>query len=266
MCQRQDGWVDQLPHPSLSHFFTSAKTQVRNLCKGETDVTHHRRVRGEDEIDINGSIVVASIPTFRTTWTKSLEFCGLRPCIWRVQASREEAWATIRTVFPVWKRLDICWNLHLLWHAEHALNCGCTEKKTCNIMKPWTHFQFHFTQILALGQDLSGYLEASADVGVVGLWHCQLTYRIMRSGDKNRDRRLKSNLTPRPPFFQLIINVFGYQVMLLIDSGPTPDILVKVFQFGVFYLKNKWVTALYGFKPGYYKWILPLVETRPMTF
>lgn len=42
--------------------------------------------------------------TFRTTWTKSFEFCGVRPRIWRVQASSEEAWATIRTVFPVWKR------------------------------------------------------------------------------------------------------------------------------------------------------------------
>jgi len=38
--------------------------------------------------------------TFRTTWTKSLEFWGLSPCIWRVQASREEAWATISTVSP----------------------------------------------------------------------------------------------------------------------------------------------------------------------
>ena len=39
--------------------------------------------------------------TFRTTCTKSLEFWGLRPCICRVHASREDAWATISTVFPV---------------------------------------------------------------------------------------------------------------------------------------------------------------------
>lgn len=38
MCQRQDGWVDQLPHPGLSHFFTSTKAQVRNLYKDKTDV------------------------------------------------------------------------------------------------------------------------------------------------------------------------------------------------------------------------------------
>lgn len=31
MCQRQDGWVDQLPNPGLSHFFRSTKTQVWNL-------------------------------------------------------------------------------------------------------------------------------------------------------------------------------------------------------------------------------------------
>lgn len=38
--------------------------------------------------------------TFRTTWMKSLALCGLRPCSWRVQASKEEAWATISTLFP----------------------------------------------------------------------------------------------------------------------------------------------------------------------
>lgn len=38
--------------------------------------------------------------TFRTTWMKSLVFCGPRPCSWRVQASKEEAWATISTLFP----------------------------------------------------------------------------------------------------------------------------------------------------------------------
>lgn len=38
--------------------------------------------------------------TFRTTWMKSLGLCGLRPCSWRVHASKEDAWATISTLFP----------------------------------------------------------------------------------------------------------------------------------------------------------------------
>lgn len=43
---------------------------------------------------------ICSEQTFRTTWTKSLALCGLRPCSWRVQASKEDAWATISTLFP----------------------------------------------------------------------------------------------------------------------------------------------------------------------
>ena len=104
MCQRQDGWVDQLPHPGLSHFFTGAKTQVRNLHRGDRCcmLGKERRHKEEEWTENEWSTVgKSSTPTFRTTWTKSLEFCGVRPWIWRVQASREEAWATIRTVFPV---------------------------------------------------------------------------------------------------------------------------------------------------------------------
>ena len=37
------------------------------------------------------------------------------------------------------------------------------------------------TQVVALGQDLPGHLEAPADVGVVGLRHHQLTDGDMRS-------------------------------------------------------------------------------------
>ncbi len=43
---------------------------------------------------------MSSEQTFRTTWMKSLVLCGLRPCSWRVQASKEDAWATISTLFP----------------------------------------------------------------------------------------------------------------------------------------------------------------------
>lgn len=38
-----------------------------------------------------------------------------------------------------------------------------------------------FTQTFALCQNLSGHLEAPADVGVVGLRHGQFAYRMMRS-------------------------------------------------------------------------------------
>ena len=48
--------------------------------------------------------------------------------------------------------------------------------------------------------------------------------------------------------------------MLLSDSGPTLDILVEVFQFGVFCSKNVSVTALYGLKPGYYNRIFLLAD------
>lgn len=38
---------------------------------------------------------------FRTICTKSLEFCGDKPWSWQVHASREDAWATIRMLFPL---------------------------------------------------------------------------------------------------------------------------------------------------------------------
>lgn len=38
---------------------------------------------------------------FRTICTKSLEFCGESPWSWQVQASREDACATIRMLFPL---------------------------------------------------------------------------------------------------------------------------------------------------------------------
>ena len=50
------------------------------------------------------------------------------------------------------------------------------------------------------------------------------------------------------------------EVVLLSDSGPTLDILVKVFQFGIFCSKNVSVIALYGLKPGYYNQIFLLAE------
>lgn len=72
------------------------KTQMCMLSK--KSIGKGRSYKGNQRRNWNATL------TFRTTWTKSLEFWGLRPCIWRVQASREEAWATNRTVFPVWKR------------------------------------------------------------------------------------------------------------------------------------------------------------------
>lgn len=48
----------------------------------------------------------------------------------------------------------------------------------------------------------------------------------------------KEQLNPKIYFFLLKTNVFRDKVALLIDSGPTPNVLVKVFQFGVFCGKN----------------------------
>lgn len=56
MCQRQDRWVDQLPHPSLSNFFTSTKTQVRNLYKEETDVACHENRRDEERTELKEAL------------------------------------------------------------------------------------------------------------------------------------------------------------------------------------------------------------------
>ncbi len=56
MCQRQDGWVDQLPHPGLSHFFASAETQVRNLQKEETDVHVIKGKTDEERIEMKDAL------------------------------------------------------------------------------------------------------------------------------------------------------------------------------------------------------------------
>lgn len=55
-------------------------------------------------------------------------------------------------------------------------------------------------------------------------------------------------------------NVSGYKIVLLNDSGPTVDILVKVCQRGVLCCKNITVTALWGLKISYSSRISLLAE------
>lgn len=59
-------------------------------------------------------------------------------------------------------------------------------------------------------------------------------------------------------FFLLKTNVFVFELVLMIDSAPTLDVLVKVFQFGIFCYNNKRVSAPYGLKPGCCNYILLL--------
>lgn len=54
MCQRQDGRVDQLPHPGLSQFFTGAKAQVRNLRTDKMDV--HVIIEKEDRMEMKEAL------------------------------------------------------------------------------------------------------------------------------------------------------------------------------------------------------------------
>lgn len=144
--------------------------------------------------------------TFRTTWTKSFEFCGVRPCIWRVQASSEEAWATIRTVFPVWNgggRAACCeWHSLSTPFLETQLKCSLKVAYYCAITNTVRNtkkihtlrsfnsgfttrkFKKEFTKVFALCQDLSRYLEAPADVSLVGLRYSQLIHRKMRSWEE----------------------------------------------------------------------------------
>lgn len=92
----EDGRVHQLPHPRVPLLLTATETQVRNLNPKKIKVTS--AVWPLPYAATNMEILMDG--TFRTTWTKSLGLSGLRPCSWRVQASRDDAWATISTLFP----------------------------------------------------------------------------------------------------------------------------------------------------------------------
>lgn len=95
--ERQDGGVHQLPHPGVALLLAGAEAQVGNLrpIKERT-----KKDQSEKNICSLAATDVTSERTFRTIWTKSLGLSGLRPCSWRVQASKEDAWATISTLFP----------------------------------------------------------------------------------------------------------------------------------------------------------------------
>lgn len=52
----------------------------------------------------------------------------------------------------------------------------------------------------------------------------------------------------------------------MIDSGSTVDILVKVYQFGMFRCKNVRVADLYKLKTGYYNQIFLLADDYYLIF
>lgn len=62
-------------------------------------------------------------------------------------------------------------------HMQLALCCLCWKRAARSR-------RVRLTQVVALCQDLSGHLEAPADVGVVRLRHRQLAYGNMRSVDR----------------------------------------------------------------------------------
>lgn len=61
-----------------------------------------------------------AVITFRTICTKSLEFCGESPWSWQVQASREDACATIRMLFP-----EIKWEMQVEEGDEASFRDWC---------------------------------------------------------------------------------------------------------------------------------------------
>lgn len=114
--------------------------------------------------------------TFRTTWMKSLGLCGLRPCSCRVQASKEDAWATISTLFPMksgkpgrmqhqqWTNNKV--HLHTLNNLFQMLQQLCCES---------------LTSVFAVWQDIFGYLVAPAHVVLIGFRHSELADWDQRS-------------------------------------------------------------------------------------
>lgn len=88
----QDGRLHQPPHPRVPLLLAATQTQVWDLTQRKQG-SGLQPGRGPEHGRSGGR-------TFRTTWTKSLGERGRRPCSWRVQASRDAAWATISTLFP----------------------------------------------------------------------------------------------------------------------------------------------------------------------
>lgn len=95
----------QTPHPYFctSGHYENGQGELRELREpygSNNGWTEKRDVWKGKKKNETRFLEVFFAPTFRTTWMKSLALCGLRPCSWRVHASKEEAWATISTLFP----------------------------------------------------------------------------------------------------------------------------------------------------------------------
>lgn len=101
----EDGRVHELPHAGVALLLAGAEAQVWNLrpnqreSKGSSAKIEPKRTSALWRRP-RATWEVMTEPTFRTIWMKSLGVSGLRPCSWRVQASKEDAWATISTLFP----------------------------------------------------------------------------------------------------------------------------------------------------------------------
>lgn len=70
---------------------------------------------------------------------------------------------------------DFLWRLCSSTCMKALKTCTITERKETKVFDWYSLYnleacsQCYFTQVLALCQDLSGYLEAPADIGVIGL-------------------------------------------------------------------------------------------------
>lgn len=116
--------------------------------------------------------------TFRTTWMKSLGLCGLRPCSCRVQASKEDAWATISTLCPVSRRgktqagSNISSGQTMKFTSTGLNNCFQMLQRLCCVS---------LTSVFAVGQDIFGHLVAPAHVVLVRFGRSQLADWDQRS-------------------------------------------------------------------------------------
>lgn len=99
---------------------------------------------------------------------KSLGFCGLRPCSWRVQASKEDACATISTLFPTKSE-------------EHRRQRQRRTDDTVHLHRPNRLGRASLTSVLAVCQDVFGHLVAPAHVVLVRLGHGELADGDQRS-------------------------------------------------------------------------------------
>lgn len=123
------------------------------------------------------------------------------PIVWHYSVSRPSDSVKCQVHFSLFKAIKAGAHCVVLISLAHA-QCKVASRDCITHGKEWEAFKgnhlnkragivlnsaknfYSITQVFAVCQDLAGYLEAPADVGVVAFWYCQLAYGNMRSGDK----------------------------------------------------------------------------------